>query len=109
MKSTAMGLTAAAGMMGAGASRLSANPLGLPIGCQTYPVRAMVTQDFPATVKTLAGAGFQSIELCSPVGYKEFAPVDKYTGAELRKIVSDNGVICISCHFDIKELRDDLP
>ena len=109
MKSTAMGLTAAAGMMGAGASRVSANPLGLPIGCQTYPVRAMVTQDFPATVKTLAGAGFQSIELCSPVGYKEFAPVGKYTGAELRKILSDNGVICISCHFDIKELRDDLP
>jgi sugar phosphate isomerase/epimerase len=109
MKSTAMGLTAAAGMMGAGASRLSASPLGLPIGCQTYPVRAMITQDFPATVKTLADAGFQSIELCSPVGYQEFAPVGKYKGPELRKILSDNGVICISCHFDIKELREDLP
>jgi len=109
MKSTAMGLTAAAGMASAGASRLSANPLGLPIGCQTYPVRAMVTQDFPATVKTLADAGFQSIELCSPVGYDEFAPVGKYTGAELRKILSDNGLICISSHFDIKELRADLP
>jgi len=109
MKSTAIGLSAAAGMMGAGASRLSANPLGLPIGCQTYPVRAMVTQDFPATVKTLAEAGFQSIELCSPVGYDEFAPVGKYKGSELRKILSDNGVICISSHFDIKELRADLP
>jgi len=109
MKSTAMGLTAAAGMASAGASRLSANPLGLPIGCQTYPVRAMVTQDFPATVKTLAEAGFQSIELCSPVGYDEFAPVGKYKGSELRKVLSDNGVICISSHFDIKELRADLP
>lgn len=109
MKSTAIGLSAAAGMMGAGASWLSANPLGMPIGCQTYPVRAQVTQDFPATVKTLADAGFQSIELCSPVGYQEFAPVGKYKGSELRKILSDNGVICISCHFDIKELRDDLP
>ncbi len=109
MKSTAIGLTAAAGMMGSGAPRLSANPLGMPIGCQTYPVRAMVTQDFPATVKTLADAGFQSIELCSAVGYAEFAPVGKYKGSELRKILSGNGVICISSHFDIKELRDDLP
>jgi sugar phosphate isomerase/epimerase len=109
MKSTAIGFTAAAGMMGAGASRLSANPLGLPIGCQTYPVRTMITQDFPATVKTLADAGFQSIELCSPVGYDEFAPVGKYKGSEIRKILSDNGVVCISSHFDIKELRDNLP
>jgi sugar phosphate isomerase/epimerase len=109
MKSTAISFTAAAGMMGAGASRLSANPLGLPIGCQTYPVRTMITQDFPATVKTLADAGFQSIELCSPVGYDEFAPVGKYKGSEIRKILSDNGVVCISSHFDIKELRDNLP
>ena len=108
MKSMAMGITAA-GIAGGGALRASANPLGLPIGCQTYPVRMMITQDFPGTVKTLAGAGFQSIELCSPVGYKEFAPVGNYKGAELRKILSDAGVICISSHFDIKELRDDLP
>jgi sugar phosphate isomerase/epimerase len=107
MKSTAMGITAA-GLASAGASSLGANPLGLPIGCQTYPVRALIAQDFPGTIKTLADAGFTSIELCSPTGYKEFADVGTYKGPELRKILSDSGITCISCHFGIKELQTNL-
>ena len=99
---------AAAGFLSAGALELRANPLGLPIGCQTWPVREMVAKDFPGTIKQLAGAGFQSIELCSPVGYADsgFAGLAKYTGAELRKIFGDLGVHCESSHFGIKELRD---
>jgi len=99
---------AAAGFLSAGALELRANPLGLPIGCQTWPVRAMIAKDFPGTIKQLAGAGFQSIELCSPVGYADsgFAGLAKYTGAELRKIFGDLGVHCESSHFGIKELRD---
>ena len=31
---------AAAGFLSAGALELRANPLGMPIGCQTWPVRA---------------------------------------------------------------------
>jgi sugar phosphate isomerase/epimerase len=90
---------------------LRANPLGLPIGCQTYPVRKMIAQDFPGTLKQLAGAGFQAIELCSPVGYADsgFAVVGKYNGAELRKIFSDLNLTCQSSHFSIDELRKDLP
>ena len=60
-----------AGVLCAGARRLPANPLGLPIGCQTYPVRKMIAQDFPGTIKVLADTGFQRIELCSPVGYAD--------------------------------------
>ena len=99
---------AAAGFLSAGALELRANPLGLPIGCQTWPVREMIAKDFPGTIKQLAGAGFQSIELCSPVGYADsgFAGLAKYTGAELRKIFGDLGVHCESSHFGIKELRD---
>jgi len=99
---------AAAGFLSAGALELRANPLGLPIGCQTWPVREMIAKDFPGTIKQLAGAGFQSIELCSPVGYADsgFAGLAKYTGAELRKIFGDLGVTCVSSHFGIKELRD---
>ena len=99
---------AAAGFLTAGAPELRANPLGLPIGCQTWPVRTMIAKDFPGTIKQLAGAGFQSIELCSPVGYADsgFAGLAKYTGAELRKIFGDLGVHCESSHFGIKELRD---
>ncbi len=89
---------------------LRANPLGLPIGCQTWPVRTMIAQDFPGTIKQLASAGFQNIELCSPVGYESsgFGGLGKFKGAELRKILGDCGVKCVSSHFGIKELRDNL-
>ncbi len=98
---------AVAGMLSAGALDLHANPLGMPIGCQTWPVRQMIAKDFPGTIKMLAGAGFQSIELCSPLGYADsgFADVGKYSGAQLRKILRDAGVTCISSHFTIQELR----
>lgn len=89
----------------------AANPLNLPIGCQTWPVRQMIAKDFPGTIRTLADAGFQSVELCSPVGYSDsgFADLAKYSGAELNKILSDNGVTCVSSHFGIGELRKDQP
>ena len=102
---------ASAGLLSAGALELCANPLGLPIGCQTWPVRQLIAKDFPGTIKQLADAGFQSIELCSPVGYADsgFAGLAKYSGAELRKILADAGVTCISAHFGIDELRKDQP
>lgn len=88
-----------------------ANPLGMPIGCQTYPVRKMIAQDFPGTIKVLVDSGFQTIELCSPVGYADsgFGGLAKYKGAELRKLFDDMNVKCFSSHFDINELRKDLP
>ncbi len=100
---------AAAGFLSAGALELHADPLGLPIGCQTWPVRQMIAKDFPGTIKTLAAAGFKSIELCSPIGYEDsgFADVGKYSGAQLRSILSDAGVTCISSHFGLDELRKD--
>ena len=87
---------------------LRANPLGMPIGCQTWPVRDMLAKDFPGTIKELAEAGFQSVELCSPVGYTEhgFSVLAKYKGTELRKILADAGVSCVSSHFTIIELRE---
>ena len=89
----------------------SAAPLGLPIGCQTYSVREMMGRDVPGTLKQLANAGFQSIELCSPVGYADsgFAPLAKYKGPELRRMFADLNLTCVSSHFDINELRKDLP
>jgi sugar phosphate isomerase/epimerase len=80
----------------------------MAIGCQTWPVRDMIAKDFPGTIKQLAAAGFQSIELCSPVGYADsgFAGLAKYKGAELKRILGDAGVTCISSHFGIEELRD---
>jgi len=99
---------AAAGFISSGGSELMANPLGMPIGCQTWPVRQMIAKDFAGTIKQLAEAGFQTIELCSPVGYadNDFAGLAKYRGSELRKIVDDAGVTCVSSHFTIEELRE---
>jgi sugar phosphate isomerase/epimerase len=98
---------AAAGLLGTSALSLRANPLGLPIGCQTWPVKEMIAKDFPGTLKQLAGAGFQSIELCSPVGYREFGfgGLAKYKGSELKKTLSDAGLTCVSSHFGMEELR----
>jgi sugar phosphate isomerase/epimerase len=100
---------ASAGILAADATNLFADPLGLPIGCQTWPVRASIAKDFPGTLKQLAAAGFQSIELCSPYGYQEygFGGLSKYSGAELRKVLSDAGVTCVSSHFGMDELRKD--
>jgi sugar phosphate isomerase/epimerase len=99
---------AAVGIVSEGGAVLRANPLGLPIGCQTWPVREMIAKDFPGTVKQLAAAGFQAVELCSPVGYADsgFAGLSKYSGSELRKILADAGVSCVSSHFSIAELRE---
>src|SRR5438270_9033980 len=99
--------SAAIGLISAGVLNLRANPLGIPIGCQTWPVREMIAKDFPGTLKQLAAAGFQSIELCSPVGYADegFGGLAKYKGSELKKIISDAGLTCVSSHFGIDELR----
>jgi len=104
---TAATSVAAAGLLSTSAFELHANPLGLPIGCQTWPVRSMIAKDFPGTIKVLADAGFQSIELCSPDGYADsgFGGLAKYKGSELKKILSDAGVTCTSSHFGIDELR----
>jgi sugar phosphate isomerase/epimerase len=86
------------------APALQADPLGLPIGCQTYPVRASINPDFAGTMKGLSAAGFQTIELCSPFGYKDFSSLAQYKPQELRRMLHDYGLTCISAHFDTDEL-----
>jgi sugar phosphate isomerase/epimerase len=87
-----------------GVRSVFADPLGLPIGAQTYPVRATINSDFAGTMKGLADAGFQTIELCSPFGYGEFASLKQYKGQDLRAMLHDFGLSCVSCHFDTGEL-----
>ena len=83
---------------------LLADPLGLPIGCQTYPVRASINKDFAGTMKGLSAAGFQTIELCSPFGYSDFSSLAKLKPQQLRTMLHDYGLTCISAHFDTAEL-----
>lgn len=97
---------AAASALLAGTRYGSANPLGLPIGCQTYPVRKQIGTDFAGTMKGLRAAGFTQIELCSPYGYDDFASLRKYKPQELRRMLNDWGIGCISAHWAPEELFD---
>lgn len=98
---------AAGGFLLSSVSELRANPLGLPLGCQTWPVREMIGKELPGTLKQLKAAGFQNIEMCSPAGYSEygFGDLAKYSGRELKNIINDAGLKCVSSHFTIIELR----
>src|SRR5215475_2234993 len=90
---------AAAGL----AATVQANPLSLPIGSQTYPLRQRIKDgDFAGVCRDLAQLGVGIIELCSP-GYGEFTSLTD--GKQVRKIIEDNGLKCPSAHFSLKELR----
>ena len=96
---------AVAGFLAARAARVHANPLGLPIGSQTYPHRAMIKDgNFAGLAKTLAGIGVQRVEMCSPLGYADFSSLTD--GKQVRKILSDHGLKSESGHFSMRELRE---
>jgi sugar phosphate isomerase/epimerase len=95
---------AAASALLTASQSLSADPLGLPIGCQTYPVRKSISTDFAGTMKGLHAAGFTQIELCSPYGYDDFASLRQYKPRELRRMLNDWGLGCISAHWAPSEL-----
>jgi sugar phosphate isomerase/epimerase len=95
---------AAASALVTGTQYLSANPLGLPIGCQTYPVRKSISTDFAGTMKGLRAAGFTQIELCSPYGYSDFSSLRQYKPQQLRRMLGDWGLHCISAHWGPAEL-----
>ena len=84
--------------------------LNQPIGFQTYPIRTMIVQDFPGTLKIMAGQGYQLVEMCSPQGYVSsgFGSLVNTKPAEMRKIIEDAGLHCPSCHFTFPELTDNL-
>lgn len=93
-----------AGLLSVAARKLQGNPLGLPIGSQTYPHRLRIKSgDFAGLCKDMAALGIGSVELCSP-GYAEFASL--VDGKQTRHIVEDLGLKCPSAHFDLSELRN---
>jgi sugar phosphate isomerase/epimerase len=93
------------GFLAASATDLGANPLGLPIGSQTYPHRQMIKDgNFAGLAKALAEMGVQTVEMCSPFGYSDFASLSD--GKQVRKILADHGLACESAHFSMRELRE---
>jgi len=93
----------AAGWLVASAAKLAANPLGLPIGSQVWPLRSML-KDFPAFARMMAGIGVTRLELCSPIGYgAEFSALAN--AKEVSRILADHGLKAESSHFTMGELR----
>jgi sugar phosphate isomerase/epimerase len=104
---TSMGAAVAGFALARGAT-LRADPLGIPIGSQTYPMRARIAQgEFVAVLKGMYDAGIRQIELCSPGGYADFKSLAD--GKQTKTIIEDNGLKCVSCHFSYAEFRDSLP
>jgi sugar phosphate isomerase/epimerase len=93
----------AAGCLTASARTLLADPLGIPIGSQTYPHRQRIKDgDFAGLCKDMADLGIRNLELCSP-SYAEFASLSD--GKQVRKILDDHGLRCPSSHFGMNVLR----
>jgi len=79
-----------------------------PIGFQSWIVRDSIAKDFPGTLKMMAGMGYNSIEMCSPPGYEGsgFGSLMKLKAPEMKRIINDAGLTCISCHYGFNELKE---
>jgi sugar phosphate isomerase/epimerase len=102
LSQTALGVSAALA--------LHADPLGMPIGCQTYPVREALGKDFEGTLAELRSIGYRNIEMCSPPGYAKSgygSLVDK-KASEIRDAIHKAGLGCESCHYQFQEMKENL-
>lgn len=91
------GLTAAA--MGSVATRLWANPLGLPIGLALYTVRNQFLQDPKGTLTQVAAIGYQEVEI---------SPFPKIPSSELKQAVAAAGLKAPAGHTDAQHLKGDV-
>jgi len=91
-------------------ANIFSNSVKMPLGFQVWTVKDKLVKDFPGTLKMMAGLGYQSLEMCSPPGYESsgFGPLMKLKAKEMKQIINDAGLICISSHYGMDELRNHL-
>jgi sugar phosphate isomerase/epimerase len=98
---------AAMSVVAAQVAKLKANPLGLPIGSQTFPFRARIQAgDLAGLLKDMKAIGIDMVEFCDPIGYvgaNSFANIAD--GKATRKLLDDNGIRAVSCHVDMPVYR----
>jgi len=82
----------------------------VPVGFQSWTIKEQLSKDFAGTLKMMSSQGYKLIEMCSPKGYATigFGAFVDMKPADMRKIISDNGLTCPSCHFGSAELFDDV-
>jgi sugar phosphate isomerase/epimerase len=109
LNKSAAGL-AAAGCLSGAIANLKANPLGMPVGFQSWSVQQLLQKDFDGTLKQMANFGFESMELCSPPSYRQygFGALVDLKGSELKTRINNTGLKCESCHYQWGELKKSL-
>jgi sugar phosphate isomerase/epimerase len=85
-------------------------PKPMDFGFQVWTIREKLIADFPGTLKMMAGLGYKQVEMCSPLGYTSsgFGPLNSMSGTEMKKIIDDSGLTCVSSHYGMGELRESL-
>ena len=81
----------------------------IPIGFQTYPIRETLAKDFGGTLKMMAAQGYKLVEMCYPKGYATsgYGPLVDMKTSDMRKIITDAGLTCPSCHFGFGQFKDE--
>ena len=110
IQNSALGLTTAAFLPALAQQEAFGNAVKQPIGFQSYVLRKEINEDIQGTLKQMKDLGYQHVEMCSPSGYQKFAfpSLVKYSGKELKQIITDAGLECESCHFTLPEMRTNL-
>jgi sugar phosphate isomerase/epimerase len=82
----------------------------LKLGFQTFPIRDRLAKDFTGTLKTMHGFGYQLVEMCAPKDYQDigFGSLVDTKPADLKTMITDSGLSCLSCHFGWPGLKDHL-
>ncbi len=82
----------------------------LTFGFQSWTIREKLVEDFSGTMKKMANWGYSSIEMCSPLGYKDagFGLFNKMKTSDLRNTIEDSGLVCESAHYNFGELKESL-
>ena len=81
----------------------------LPLGFQSWTIKDVLSKDFAGTLKMMADEGYKLIEMCSPKGYATigFGAFVNMKTTDIRKIITDAGLSCPSCHFGFAEFNDE--
>ena len=74
----------------------------IPIGFQLYTVRGAFARNVPETLKKLGQIGYKGVEFWGYAGTPNV--YQKYSAADLRKLLDDSGLKCCGMHMDLKAL-----
>ena len=119
MNSTRRNFLKTSGLALGSAALISQMPLGI-MGCnapakkdfgfQVWTIKDKLIPNFAPTLKEMAAMGYTQVEMCSPLGYTSsgFGPLNSMSGTEMKKIIDDSGLTCVSSHYGMGELRDSL-